>query len=154
MPDAARTPHGDSAAGPAHSPPTWSFTLCCTQMWMKKTGQPFPPFARTVPEYRDKHIHHPYQMSLARFSAYHFQEIISNLDMLAIARTTKLTATSKEKVEDETSTHVNAPGSLGERVLWRRTSRITRTRRGWCRSVASDVQLIARQIDSYTVQAF
>mgnify|MGYP003317313854 CR=1 FL=1 len=34
--------------------------------------------------------------------------------MLAIARTTKLTATSKEKVEDETSEHVNASGSLGE----------------------------------------
>ena len=34
--------------------------------------------------------------------------------MLAIARTTKLTATSKENVEDETSEHVNASGSLGE----------------------------------------
>ena len=34
--------------------------------------------------------------------------------MLAIARTTKLTATSKEKVEDETLEHVNASGSLGD----------------------------------------
>ena len=42
-------------------------------------------------------------MSLAQFSAYHLREIIYNLDMLAIARSTKLTATSKEIVEDETS---------------------------------------------------
>jgi len=52
--------------------------------------------------------------SLAQFSAYHLREIIFNLDMLAIARTTKLTATSKEKAEDETLEYVNAPGPLGE----------------------------------------
>ena len=53
-------------------------------------------------------------MSLAQFSAYHLREIIYNLDMLAVARSTKLTATGKEKVEDETIEHVNAPGLLGE----------------------------------------
>ena len=81
---------------------------------MKKSGQAFPPFARTVLEYLGKNIHHPHQLSLAQFSAYHLRELILNLDMLAIARTTKLTATSKEKVEDETSEHVNASASLGE----------------------------------------
>ena len=83
-------------------------------MWMSKSGQTFPPFARTVLEYLGKSIHHPHQMSLAQFSAYHLREIIYNLDMLAIARTTKLTATSKEKVEDETLEHVNASGSAVE----------------------------------------
>ena len=83
-------------------------------MWMQKTGQAFPSFARTVLEYLGKNIHHPHQISLAQFSAYHLREIIFNLDMLAIARTTKLTARSKEKVEDETTEHVNASGSLGE----------------------------------------
>ena len=54
-------------------------------------------------------IHHPHQMSLAQFSAYHLRDIIYNLDMLAIARTTKLTTTSKEKLEDETVELVNTP---------------------------------------------
>ena len=40
-----------SAAQPAHSPPHWRFLLCLTQMWMKKSGQAFPPFARTVLDY-------------------------------------------------------------------------------------------------------
>ena len=83
-------------------------------MWMNKSGQAFPPFARTVLEYMDKNIHHPQQLSLAQFCAYHLREVIFNLDMLAIARTTKLTATEKEKVEDETVELGNAATSLGE----------------------------------------
>jgi len=114
LPAAERTPHGRSATQPVHSPPTWRFLVCLTQMWMKKTGQAFPPFARLVLEYIGNNIHHPHQMSLAQFSAYHLREIIYNLDMLAIARSTKLTATSKEKVEDETLEHVNVSGSLVE----------------------------------------
>ena len=62
---------------------------------MKKSGQPFPPFARTVLEYLDKHIHHPHQMSLAQFSAYHLREIIYNLDMLAIARSSYIEGESR-----------------------------------------------------------
>ena len=81
---------------------------------MNKSGQAFPPFARTVLEYMDKNIHHPQQLSLAQFCAYHLREVIFNLDMLAIARTTKLTATEKEKVEDETVELGNAARSLGE----------------------------------------
>ena len=49
-----------------------------------------------------------------QFSAYHLREIIYHLDVLAIARTTKLTATSNEKLEDETLEHVNASDSLGD----------------------------------------
>ena len=37
-----------------------------------------------------------------------------NLDMLAIARTTKLTASGKENAEDETTETVNSPGPLLE----------------------------------------
>ena len=71
--------------------------------------------------------------------------------MLAIARTTKLTATSKEKVEDETLEHVNASGSLGETELYGGERADEPENEGWCRDVASDVQLVARQIDSYIV---
>ena len=83
-------------------------------MWITKSGEAFPPFARTVLEYLGQNIHHPHQMSLAQFSAYHLRDIIFHLDMLSIARTTKLTTTSKEQVEDETIEPVNAPGPLGE----------------------------------------
>ena len=73
-----------------------------TQVWLQKSGEAFPSFARTVLEYMGNSIHHPHQMSLAQFCAYHLREIIYKLAMLAIARTTKLTASSKEKIEDET----------------------------------------------------
>ena len=99
-----------SDAHSAQSPPTWRFLLCFTQMWMSKSGQAFPPFACTVLNYFGRSIHHPHQMSLAQFSAYHLREIIFNLDMLVIARTTKLTTTSKEKTEDETLENVNVSG--------------------------------------------
>ena len=42
------------------------------------------------------------------------REINYNLDMLGLARTTKLTTTSKEKLEDETVEPVNTPGPLVE----------------------------------------
>jgi hypothetical protein len=82
------------------------------QLWMSKSGQAYPPFASTVLEYMGQGMHHPHQISLAQFSAYHLREIIDNLDMIAIARTTKLTAGTKEKVEDEAveETHVARSG--------------------------------------------
>ena len=108
-----RTLGNGSAARPGQSPPPWTYLLCFTQLWMSKCGQPFPSFANKVLECIGTNIHHPHQMSLAQHSAYHLREIIFNLDMLAIARSTKLTAASKEKVEDETMEHVNAPASWG-----------------------------------------
>ena len=98
-----------NAAQLAHSPPTWRFLVCFIQVWLQKSGEAFPLFARTVLDYMGNRIHHPHQMSLSQLSAYHLREIIYNLDMLAIARTTKLTATSKEKLEDETVELVNTP---------------------------------------------
>ena len=68
---AGRTARRYSAARPVHSPPKWRFLLCLTQMWMEKSGQVLPPFARIVLEYIGNSMHHPHQMSLAQFSAYH-----------------------------------------------------------------------------------
>jgi hypothetical protein len=97
-----RTLSSGSAARPAQCPPTRGYLLCFTQMWMSKCGQPFPSFANKVLECIGANIHHPHQMSLAQFSAYHLRDVIVNLDMLAVARTYKLTATSKEDIENET----------------------------------------------------
>jgi len=107
---ARTTAHEDSAEHAVQSAPKWRLLLCLTQMWMKKCGQAFPPFAPKVLECIGSNIHHRHQMSLAQFSAYHLREIIYNLDMLAIARTTKLTTTTKEKIEDEATEPVNASG--------------------------------------------
>ena len=114
LPAEVTTPHGNSVAKPFQSLPKWRFLICFNQMWMEKSGQAFPPFARNVLEYIGNNMHHPHQISLAQFSAYHLREIIYNLDMLAIARSTKLTTTSKEKVEDETCDSVEKPGTLIE----------------------------------------
>ena len=92
---------GGSAAQPARSVPTWRFLVCLTQMWISKSGQALPPFAPKVLEYLDLALHHPHQMSLAQFCAYHLRDVIYNLDMITIARTTKLTEGNKEKAEDE-----------------------------------------------------
>ena len=104
----------NSAVQPVHTMPTWRLLLCLKQMWMTKSGQAFPPFASLLMEYMGHSIHHPHQLSLAQFSAYHLREIIYHLDMLAIARTTKLTATAKETVEDETTEDVKIPAPLIE----------------------------------------
>ena len=49
-------------------------------------------------------LHHPAQLSLAEFAAFHLRDVIFNLDMLTIARTTKLLPQSeKVKAEDELS---------------------------------------------------
>ena len=114
LPEAVSTRQGNSVAKPVQSLPSWRFLIGFTQMWMKKSSQAFPPFARNVLEYLGNNIHHAHQMTLAQFSAYHLRDIIYNLDMLAIARSTKLTTTSKENVEDETIDSVEKPGSLVE----------------------------------------
>ena len=78
-------------------------TYCVSlKMWMSKCGQPSPSFATKVLECIGAKVHHPHQMSLAQFSAYHLRDITYNLDMLVVVRTTKLTVTSKEHIEDET----------------------------------------------------
>ncbi len=68
---------------------------------MSKSGQAFPPFAPIVLQYLGFALHHPHQISLAQFCAYHLRDVIYNLDMIAIARTTKLTDTKRANVEDE-----------------------------------------------------
>ena len=79
--------------------------LCLTQLWIGKTGQSFPAVASTLLQYLGHSPNHTHQISLAQFSAYHLRDVIRNLDMLSIARTTKLTVASKDKVENETVDH-------------------------------------------------
>jgi len=71
-------------------------------MWIQKSGRACPSFAPRVLGYLDLCLHHSDQMSLAEFSAYHLRNVIHNLDMLAIARTTKLSTNKKENAEDAT----------------------------------------------------
>ena len=68
---------------------------------MSKSGQAFPPFAPIVLQCLGVALHHPHQIGLAQFCAYHLRDVIYNLDMITIARTIKLTDTKKANVEDE-----------------------------------------------------
>ena len=102
------TATGASQTG--HTLPQWRLLLCLNQMWESKCGQAFPPFAPKVLNCLGHSIHHPHQMSLAQFSAYYLGQVIYHLDMLGIARTTKLTATAKEKIDDECTEEVKASG--------------------------------------------
>ena len=94
-----------SAGPPGFSPPDWRLFLCLTQLWISRTGQSFPTVASTLLQYLGHSPNHTHQISLAQFSAYHLRDVIRNLDMLSIARTTKLTVASKDKVENETVDH-------------------------------------------------
>ena len=95
-----------SAANPAPQPPNApdsQLLACTTQLWIQKTGRAYPECARRVLACLGFVLHHDHQMSLAQFAAQHLREAILNLDMLSIARTTKLTTgeQKKDKVEDE-----------------------------------------------------
>jgi len=48
-------------------------------------------------------MHHPTQIGLAEFAAHHLRDVIFNLDMLSIARTTKLSTEPTVKAENETT---------------------------------------------------
>ena len=65
----------------------------------------YPSWAPRMLECLGHVLHHPAQLSLAEFSAFHHRDVIFNLDMLTIARTAKLTPpTEKIKAEDEKAT--------------------------------------------------
>ena len=82
-------------------------------MWNQTTGRAYPPWAALVPEFLGLAMHHPTQISLAEFAASHLRDKIFNLDMLSIARTTKLHAESAVKAEDETvETEPKAPAVM------------------------------------------
>ena len=64
----------------------------------------YPAWAPRVLEYLGHVLHHPAQLSLAEFAAFPLRDVIFNLDMLTIARTTKLLPQSEKiKAEDELS---------------------------------------------------
>ena len=90
------------APGSFSTPISWPFWLCMTQLWIQKTQRGYPACAPLVLEYLGHVLHHPAQMSMAQFSAHQLRDVIFNLDMLSIARTTKLLPqTAKIKAEDE-----------------------------------------------------
>ena len=105
VPMAIPTCAAASAGPPGSAPLDWRLFLCLTQLWIGKTGQSFPPCASTLLQYLGQSPNHQHQISLAQFSAYHLNGVIRNLDWLSIARTTKLTVASKDKVENETVDH-------------------------------------------------
>ena len=95
--------HRASLAGTAQV--RWPQWLCFTQLWMQKSQSGYPCWAPCILEYLGHKMHHAAQLSLAEFAAFHLRDVIFNLDMLTIARTTKLTPPESDKVkaEDEAS---------------------------------------------------
>ena len=81
-------------------------------MWIQKSGRAMPTFASRVLDYLGFSVHHPHQISLAQFSAYHLRDVVYNLDMLSIARTTKLTTKRNDQPEDETLDQIKLGSSL------------------------------------------
>ena len=88
-------------AGAVQPAARWQFVQWFTQLWSQKAGNAYPTFAPRVLAFLDAQLNHADQLSLAQFSAYHLRDIISNLDTLTIARTTKLTVGKQPKAEDE-----------------------------------------------------
>ena len=82
------------------APPRW-LIACLTQVWIQKSNNAYPAFAHRIMAFLGIVLHHVHQLNIAQYSAYHLRNVILNLDMLAIARTTKLTADKKENAEDE-----------------------------------------------------
>ena len=69
-------------------------------MRIGQTGH--PPWASRILEYLGHVLHHPTQLTLAEFAAFHLRDVVFNLDMLSVARTAKRTPpTQKLKAEDE-----------------------------------------------------
>ena len=77
-------------------------TLCClTQWWIHKYGRALPCFGHRILAFLDINVFHDDQLTVAEFSAYHLRSVITHLDGLTIARTTKPTNSSKDNVQDE-----------------------------------------------------
>ena len=97
--------HRDSAAtvsGHQKNTLSWSDWLVYTQLRMRIGQTGYPPWASRILEYLGHVLHHPTQLTLAEFAAFHFRNVIFNFDMLSVARTAKLTPqTQKLKPEDE-----------------------------------------------------
>lgn len=91
--------------------PAWRFLLCLTQLWIQKFSRGYPPWASCVLEFYGFAMHHPSQISLAEFAAYRLREKIFNLDMLTIARTTKLSAEQPASIAAENETMEEHPKS-------------------------------------------
>ena len=61
-----------------------------------------PPLPQLFWDYLGLHpFHHKDQLTLKEIAAYHLQDIATNLDFTAIARSTKITEKDKVEVQDE-----------------------------------------------------
>ena len=90
------------AAQPASSGLTSSFLICWTQLCKMKTGTSADPrWARVVLGCLGWDMNHPHQLHLAEFCAWHLAEVLHNVDMLAIARTTPILKKDGSPIEDE-----------------------------------------------------
>ena len=82
-------------------------TLCClTQWWIQQCGRALPCFGSRILAFLDMSPFHDDQLTVAKFSAYHLRSVITHLDRLTIARTTKLTTGSKDHAEDLSLIHI------------------------------------------------
>ena len=89
--------------------PVGCLLLCLTQLWIQKFSRGYPPWARCVLEFCGCPMHHPSQISLAEFAAYRLREKLFNLDMLTIARTTKISAEQPAEMAAENETMEEHP---------------------------------------------
>ena len=81
---------------------SWTHWVVYTQLWMRISETAYPSWAPRILQCLGHVLHHHTQLSLAEFDAFHLRDVISNLDMLTIARTAKLTPpTEKLKADDE-----------------------------------------------------
>ena len=93
--------HG-GAEQPATSRVTSSFLTCWTQLCKMKTGTSADPrWARIVLAHLGYDMNHPDHVHLAEFCAWHLSQVLDNVDMLAIARTTQIVKKDGSPVEDE-----------------------------------------------------
>ncbi len=67
---------------------------------------------------------HPDQLGLAQFSSPRLRDVVNNLDMLAIARTTKIATVKRHNVEDE---NVEAAADAGKTWKWNSTAKAKTT---------------------------
>ena len=78
---------------------------CCgwwTQLCKAKSGTSADPrWSRIVLGYLGCDMNHPHQLHLAEFCAWHLAQVLTNVDMLAIARTIQIVQRDGSPIEDE-----------------------------------------------------
>jgi len=90
------------AAQPASLRLTSSLLICWTQLCRTKTGTSADPrWSSIVLGHLGWDMNHPHQLHLAEFCAWHLAQVVHNVDMLAIARTSQIMKKDGSCIEDE-----------------------------------------------------